>query len=142
MFLFFFSQTDCFYFTGDTASMDGEGYISIVGRSKDMINRGGENVYPSEIEAVLLQHENVMDAQVVGAEDSRLGEVVAVYLKVKNDKGDDSIKELKDHCEAQLSAFKVPKHWKIVEAYPQTLSGKVMKYVLREQAKTDFELRL
>merc|ERR1712170_245483 len=93
------------YYTGDTASMDEEGYIKIVGRSKDMINRGGENVYPSEIEAVLLQHDNVLDAQVVGAPDSRLGEVVAVYLKLKKDEGEISLQELKDHCNSQLSAF-------------------------------------
>lgn len=107
-----------------------------------MINRGGENVYPSEIEAVLLQHENVIDAQVVGAPDARLSEVVAVYLKVRNDNGDATLAELRAHCEAELAAYKIPKHWKIVTEYPQTLSGKVQKYLLREQTKKDFKLRL
>ena len=110
-----------------------------------MINRGGENVYPSEIENVLIKHDQVVDAQVVGAPDSRLGEVVAVYLKVKGvDKAKESvfIDELKEFGGKELAGYKIPKHWKIVEEYPLTLSGKVKKFELRDWSIKDFDLRI
>lgn len=136
------------FHTGDLVSMDEQGYLKITGRSKDMIIRGGENVYPSEIENILLQHEDVLDAQIVGAPDYRLGEVVAAYIRVKDvvkdsQKSDESvIADLKAHCSQHLAKFKVPIHWKIIDAYPATLSGKVKKFELRERCKQDFDLIL
>lgn len=134
------------YHTGDLAEMDEEGYIKIVGRIKDMIIRGGENVYPSEIEDVILGHEDILDVQVVGAPDYRLGEVVAAYLRINDSakgKSDEEVVEsVKALCQEKLAKFKIPIHWKILDVYPATLSGKVKKFELRDRCKEDFELKL
>ena len=134
------------YHTGDLAQMDHEGYVKIVGRIKDMIIRGGENVYPSEIEDVILGHEDILDVQVVGAPDYRLGEVVAAYLRINDSakgKSDEEVVEsVKALCQEKLAKFKIPVHWKILDVYPATLSGKVKKFELRDRCKEDFELKL
>ena len=134
------------YHTGDLVEMDSEGYIKIVGRIKDMIIRGGENVYPSELENIILQHEDVLDVQVVGALDYRLGEVVAAYIRVsdsaKEKSEEEVIEGLKKFCADEMAKFKIPKHWKILDVYPATLSGKVKKFELRDRCKDDFDLNL
>ena len=140
------------YHTGDLATMDESGYIKIVGRLKDMIIRGGENVYPSEIENCLLKHKDVLDVQVVGAPDYRLGEVVVAYVRVRDGvldthhssgrTEDQIIKNLKEFCQPLLAKYKIPKHWKILDAYPATLSGKVKKFMLRERCLKDFDLEI
>lgn len=140
------------YHTGDLAEMDEEGYIKIVGRIKDMLIRGGENVYPSEIESILLQHEDILDAQIVAAPDFRLGEVPAAYIRLKENSevqekwgklGEEKlIEELRNHCGEELAKFKIPQYWKFVEVYPTTLSGKVKKYELRDRCVGDFGIEM
>ena len=124
--------------------MDEEGYIKIVGRIKDMIIRGGENIYPSEIESTILQHSHALDAQVIAVADERLGEVPAAYVRLnesaKSLSHEQILKDLKSHCSTKLAKYKVPEYWKIVESYPATLSGKVKKFEMRNASKKDFDL--
>jgi fatty-acyl-CoA synthase len=118
--------------TGDLATMRADGYINIVGRVKDMIIRGGENIYPAEIEAFLMRHPQIAEAQIVGVPDPFMGEDVAALIKLKAGEtlGEDAVRE---YCKAGISRHKVPKIIRFVEAYPLTMSGKVQKFVLREQ---------
>ncbi len=119
--------------TGDLAVMDGSGYFNIVGRAKDLVIRGGENIYPREIEEVLFQHPAVASAQVVGVPDARMGEELMAWLVLREgadlDEGD-----LRSFCSERLSHFKVPRYWKAVEEYPMTVTGKVQKFRMREVA--------
>lgn len=119
--------------TGDLATMDNNGYVRIVGRLKEMIIRGGENIYPREIEEFLLRHSKVMQAQVVGVPDRFFGEeLVAVVIPNPGEQlGED---ELRDYCKGQISHQKVPRYFQFVESYPLTASGKVQKFVLRQNA--------
>jgi fatty-acyl-CoA synthase len=116
--------------SGDLAVMRPDGYINIIGRVKDMIIRGGENIYPAEIEAFLMRHPAVAEAQIIGVPDSFMGEEVAAVLKLKSDVTED---ELRAYCKANISRHKVPKYFRFVTAYPLTMSGKVQKFILREQ---------
>lgn len=118
--------------TGDLATMDQNGYIRIVGRLKEMIIRGGENIYPREIEELLLRHPKVLAAQVVGVPDRFFGEELAALIipKANEQIGED---ELKEFCRAQISHQKVPRYIQFVASYPTTASGKVQKYLLRQQ---------
>lgn len=117
--------------TGDLAKMDEEGYVNIVGRSKDMIIRGGENVYPREIEEFLYAHPAVEDVQVVGVPDKRLGEEICAWVVVKEGETITS-EDLRDYCREQIARFKVPRYVRIVEAFPLTVTGKVQKFKMRE----------
>ncbi len=125
-------DADGWYHTGDLASMDARGYCRIEGRLKDMIIRGGENIYPREIEDVLFAHPSVADVAVVGIPDDRWGEQVAAFVRIN---GDDvpTPAELSAHVRGQLAGFKVPRTWVFVEAFPLTGSGKIQKFVLRDQ---------
>ncbi|HEY3597793.1 MAG TPA: AMP-binding protein [Paraburkholderia sp.] len=118
--------------TGDLGSMDAHGYCSIRGRLKDMIIRGGENIYPREIEDVLVTHPDVADAAVVGVPDDKWGEVVVAFIRaVSGAQLNDA--QLFDYCRERLASFKTPRHWRFVESFPQTPSGKIQKFVLRAQ---------
>jgi fatty-acyl-CoA synthase len=120
--------------TGDLGSMDADGYCRIQGRLKDMIIRGGENIYPREIEDVLFTHPAVASASVVGIGDQELGEVPAAFVQLKpglSASGD----ELTAFCRQHLAVYKVPRIWRFVEQFPQTASGKIQKFVLRDQFK-------
>lgn len=120
--------------TGDLGSMDEEGYVRITGRLKDMIIRGGENIYPREIEEFLYTHPAVRDVQVVGVPDEKYGEKVAAFIQLQpNEKVTE--KEIKQYCEGKIARFKIPEHVFFVDAYPMTASGKIQKYKLRENAK-------
>jgi fatty-acyl-CoA synthase len=123
---------DGWYHTGDLASMDERGYCRIEGRLKDMIIRGGENIYPREIETVLFEHPGVAEIAVVGIPDDRWGEQVAAFVRLT---GDDrpTTAELSNFVRERLAAFKVPRCWVFVDAFPLTGSGKIQKFVLREQ---------
>jgi fatty-acyl-CoA synthase len=117
--------------TGDLAVMRADGYINIVGRVKDMIIRGGENIYPAEIEAFLMRHTKIAEAQVVGIPDQFMGEEVCALVRVKS--GEEmSEDEIREYCRAGISRHKVPKFFRFVESFPLTASGKVQKFVLRE----------
>ena len=125
--------------TGDLASMDEEGYVVITGRIKDMIIRGGENIYPKEIEEYLRAHPAVSDVAVYGVASPKYGEEVAAAVKLKPG-GDCQAEELKQYCRGNISKFKIPKYVKFVAEFPLTASGKIQKYLLREKAGEDFGL--
>lgn len=125
-------DNDGWLHTGDLASMDDRGYCRIEGRLKDMIIRGGENIYPREIEGVLFAHPDVADVAVVGVPDDIWGEQVAAFIRPKPGQAPDP-DELRAHCLSRVARHKVPHHWVIVESLPLTPSGKVQKYRLREQ---------
>jgi fatty-acyl-CoA synthase len=117
--------------TGDLATMDGEGYLNIVGRSKDMVIRGGENVYPREIEEFLYTHEDVSDVAVVGVPDERYGEELCAWVIARPGAtlDDDGVRE---YCRGRLAHFKVPRYVLFVEEFPMTVTGKVQKFKMRE----------
>ncbi len=119
--------------TGDLATMDAEGYVNIVGRLKDTIIRGGENIAPREVEAALHAHPAVSEAQVVGVPSRKYGEEVMAWVRLRPGAAAGE-EELVAHCRQRLAAFKVPRHWRFVEAFPMTVTGKVQKYRLREMA--------
>ena len=125
--------------TGDLATMDEEGYVNIVGRSKDMILRGGENVYPREIEEFLYTHPAVADVQVIGVPDEKYGEEIMAWVVLKQGK-DATIDELREYCQGQISHYKIPRYWKLVDSFPMTVSGKVQKFKLREAAIAELDL--
>ncbi len=119
--------------TGDLAVMDENGYCRVTGRLKDMIIRGGENIYPREIEEFLYSHPNVLDVQVVGIPDSVYGEEVMAWIILKE--GEKATAEdIKEYCKGKISKHKIPKYIEFTESYPMTASGKIQKFKLREQA--------
>ena len=122
--------------TGDLARMDDAGYVSIVGRIKDMIIRGGENVYPREVEEFLHTHPDVADAQVVGVPSARYGEEVMAWVKPRPGAALDG-DALAAFCRGAIATCKIPRYWKIVEGFPMTVTGKVQKYRMREIAAAE-----
>jgi fatty-acyl-CoA synthase len=118
--------------TGDLATMDERGYCRIVGRLKDMIIRGGENLFPAEIEEVLYRHPSVAEAAVVGLPDDHWGEVVGAFIRPRDPAAPPKISELRSHLRACLSPQKTPTKWYAVDGYPLTGSGKIQKFVIRE----------
>ena len=125
--------------TGDLAVMDEEGYVRITGRAKDMIIRGGENVYPREIEEFLYTHPEISDVQVYGVPDEKYGERVAAAVKLRPD-SDLTAEDIKDYCCQSIAYYKVPEYVDFVEEYPMTASGKIQKYKLREAAVERYDL--
>jgi fatty-acyl-CoA synthase len=117
--------------TGDLAVMDEDGYVRITGRAKDMIIRGGENVYPREVEEFLYTHPDVSDVQVYGVPDEKYGEQVAAAVKVRPG-ANLTAEDVKDYCRESIAYYKVPEYVDFVEEYPMTASGKIQKYKLRE----------
>ena len=119
--------------SGDVAVMDDEGYVNIVGRIKDMIIRGGENISPREIEEYLHTHPGVSQAQVIGIPSAKYGEEVMAWVKVKPGatltQGD-----LESYCKGRIATYKMPRYWKFVTAFPMTVTGKVQKFRMRELA--------
>ncbi|KAM7370415.1 hypothetical protein PAMP_009967 [Pampus punctatissimus] len=131
---------DRWYKTGDIGSMDEYSYCRIEGRIKDMIIRGGENIYPAEIEELLHTHPKVKEAQVVGVEDYRLGEEVCACIKLV-DGQDSTVEEIRDYCKGQISHFKIPRYVVFVTSYPLTITGKIQKHKLREEAEEQLGLK-
>ena len=125
-------KQDRWMHTGDIATMDEAGYVRIVGRSKDMLIRGGENVYPREIEDFLYTNPKVDQVEVVGVPDPKFGEEIAACIKLGEGKRA-TAEEIREFCRGQLSYFKIPRYVFFVEEFPMTVTGKVQKYVLREQ---------
>ena len=117
--------------TGDLATMDDDGYLRIVGRIKDMIIRGGENIYPREIEEFLYTHPNVADVQVIGVPSVRYGEEVMAWIKPKPGTQLDA-DSLTTFCRGDIATYKIPRYWKIVDEFPLTVTGKVQKFRMRE----------
>lgn len=117
--------------TGDLATMDEDGYIKVVGRSKDMVIRGGENIYPVEIENYLYRHPKISDVQVVGVPDKKYGEVLAAWIIAR--KGEQLTEdEVKQFCKDNIAHYKVPQYFRFVEEYPMTITGKIQKYKITE----------
>jgi acyl-CoA synthetase (AMP-forming)/AMP-acid ligase II len=125
-------DADGWLHTGDLASMDERGYCQIGGRLKDMIIRGGENIYPREIEQVLFEHPAVADVAVVGVPDAKWGEQVAAFVRPAPGRTPDP-EELFAYCREHLAPHKTPRYWTVLEEFPQTPSGKIQKFVLRER---------
>ena len=119
--------------TGDLATIDDEGYVNIVGRIKDMIIRGGENIYPKEIEAFLLTHPKVNNVQVIGVPDEKYGEAVMAWIKV-HEGVRITEQELIDFCKGKIAHYKIPKYFKFVEECPKTVTGKIRKVEMREKS--------
>uniref|UniRef100_T1IQX2 Medium-chain acyl-CoA ligase ACSF2, mitochondrial n=1 Tax=Strigamia maritima TaxID=126957 RepID=T1IQX2_STRMM len=131
---------DGWYRTGDLATVDEAGYFKIVGRMKDMINRGGEKIYPREIEEFLHTHPKIAETHVVGVPDERLGEELCAWVKLKA--GETlTTEEVKAFCKGNLSQFKIPRYIKFVDKFPLTVTGKVQKFIIRDQATTELKLK-
>lgn len=120
--------------TGDIATVDEDGYYSIVGRCKDMIIRGGENIYPREIEEYIFTHECVRDVQVAGIPDEKYGEIVGAFIIKKDGYEDITESDIREYCIGNIARYKVPKKVFFVDEYPLTASGKILKYKLGEMA--------
>ncbi|MDQ3717508.1 MAG: AMP-binding protein [Actinomycetota bacterium] len=118
--------------TGDLATMDADGYLNIVGRIKDMVIRGGENVYPREIEEFLYTHPDIVDAQVIGVPDEKYGEELMAWIQLREGAEELTVARLRDFCVGKLAHYKVPRYVKIVTEFPMTVTGKVRKVEMRE----------
>jgi fatty-acyl-CoA synthase len=125
--------------TGDLATMDDEGYVNIVGRIKDMIIRGGENIYPREIEEYLYTHPDVSDVQVIGVPSARYGEEVMAWIKPREG-ATLSDADLDAYCRGKIATYKIPRYWKLVDGFPMTVTGKIQKFRMREQAVEELGL--
>jgi fatty-acyl-CoA synthase len=126
--------------TGDLGVIDEDGYCNIVGRVKDMIIRGGENIYPREIEEFLFRHPAVLDVAVVGVPDAKYGEAVCACIQVRVGMLVTE-EEVQEFCRAQIAHYKVPRYVRFVTGFPLTISGKVQKYLIREQLRAELDLR-
>jgi fatty-acyl-CoA synthase len=118
--------------TGDLATMDEQGYVNIVGRLKDMVIRGGENVYPREIEEFLYSHPKIQDVQVIGVPDPRYGEEICAWIKLKGGQTA-TPEEIREFCKGQIAHYKIPRYIEFVPEFPMTITGKIQKFVMREQ---------
>lgn len=132
-------DADSWMHTGDLATMDAEGYVNIVGRIKDMVIRGGENIYPREIEEFLYRHPAVQDVQVVGVPDKKYGEELCAWIVVRPGMQTDE-DAIRAFCQGQIAHYKIPKYIRFVDAFPMTVTGKVQKFRIREQMKQDLHL--
>jgi fatty-acyl-CoA synthase len=126
--------------TGDLAVMDEDGYINIVGRIKDMIIRGGENIYPREIEEFLYTHPKISDVQVIGVPDAKYGEEIMAWVKLR-DGETATTEELREYCRGRVAYYKIPRYVKFVDVFPTTVTGKIQKFVMREQSIKELDLK-
>ncbi len=125
--------------TGDLARLDAEGYCNIVGRIKDMVIRGGENVYPREIEEFLYRHPAIQDVQVIGVPDAKYGEELCAWVKLKPGQAA-TAEDIRAFCRGQIAHYKIPRYVKFVDGFPMTVTGKIQKYVMREQMTRELGL--
>ena len=117
--------------TGDLATLDADGYCNIVGRLKDMVIRGGENVYPREVEEFLFRHPKVEEVQVVGVPDAKYGEELCAWIKLRPGESA-TAEEIRGFCQGQIAHYKIPRYVKFVDGFPMTVTGKVQKFIMRE----------
>jgi fatty-acyl-CoA synthase len=120
--------------TGDLATMDDVGYVNIVGRIKDMIIRGGENVYPREIEEFLYSHPDIVDVQVIGVPDVRYGEEIMAWVKVRPGSAGLTVDDVRSYCQGRIAHFKIPRYVHVADDFPMTVTGKIQKFKMRETA--------
>jgi fatty-acyl-CoA synthase len=126
--------------TGDLATMDVDGYVNIVGRIKDMIIRGGENVYPREIEEFLYTHPKISDIQVIGVPDLKYGEEIVAWIKLKPGE-EATFEEIRAFCQGQIAHYKIPRHVLFVDSFPMTVTGKIQKYLMRQRTIEELGLQ-
>ena len=117
---------------GDLATIDDQGYCNIVGRLKDMVIRGGENIYPREIEELLYQHATIQDVQCIGVPDAKYGEELCACV-IAREAEQVTEQDVRDFCAGRIARFKIPRYVRFMAGYPMTVTGKVAKYLLREQ---------
>jgi fatty-acyl-CoA synthase len=134
-------DADGWMHTGDLATMDADGYLNIVGRSKDLVIRGGENVYPREVEEFLYTHPDIADVQVIGVPDARYGEELMAWIVPRRDALVDA-QAVRAYCDGKIARFKVPRYVKLVDAFPMTVTGKVQKFKMREAAIEELGLEV
>jgi fatty-acyl-CoA synthase len=127
--------------TGDLATLDAQGYCNIVGRVKDLIIRGGENISPREIEEYLYRHPRIQDVQVFGIPDARYGEVVCAWIRLKDTEQCDA-ESIRAFCAGQIAHYKVPQHIRFVSEFPMTVTGKIQKFVMRERMIAELSLHI
>ena len=127
--------------TGDLATLDEEGYVNIVGRIKDMVIRGGENLYPREIEEFLYRHPKIQDVQVFGIPDQRYGEELCAWVRLRDGEEAEAA-EIREFCAGQIAHYKIPRHIKFVDDFPMTVTGKIQKFAMREQMIAELGLVL
>jgi fatty-acyl-CoA synthase len=120
--------------TGDLAVMDDEGYLNITGRIKDMVIRGGENVYPREIEEFLYTHPDILDAQVIGVPDDRYGEELMVWVRMKEGAHPLTAEAVREFCQGKLAHYKIPRYVHVVDEFPMTVTGKIRKVEMRQKS--------
>ena len=132
-------DADGWMHTGDLAVMDDEGYVNIVGRIKDMIIRGGENVYPREVEEFLYSHPDVVEVQVIGVPDARYGEEIMAWVQLR-DGADTTAADIKDFCRGTIAHYKVPRYVRFTDAFPMTITGKIQKFKMRETSIAELGL--
>jgi fatty-acyl-CoA synthase len=132
-------DADGWMHTGDLATFDDEGYCNIVGRSKDVVIRGGENIYPREVEEFLYRHPKIQDVQCVGVPDPKYGEELCACVILRPG-ATATAEEIRDFCRGEIAHYKIPRYVKIVDAFPMTVTGKVQKYLLREQLSREMGL--
>ncbi|MEC3916269.1 AMP-binding protein [Nocardia sp. CDC160] len=118
--------------TGDLATMDADGYVAITGRIKDMVIRGGENIYPREIEEFLYTHPDILDAQVIGVPDAKYGEELMAWIRMRPGATPLTAESLREYCTGQLAHFKIPRYVHLVDEFPMTVTGKIRKVEMRE----------
>ena len=126
--------------TGDLAEMDVDGYVNIVGRIKDMIIRGGENVYPREIEEFLYGHPRIRDVQVIGVPDERYGEEIMAWVQTE-DGAEITVEEVREYCQGKIAHYKIPRYVAVTQDFPMTVTGKIQKFKLRDDAVERFGLQ-
>jgi fatty-acyl-CoA synthase len=120
--------------TGDLAVMDDDGYLSITGRIKDMVIRGGENIYPREVEEFLYTHPDILDAQVIGVPDAKYGEELMVWIRLRAGAAPITPESLREFCTGKLAHYKIPRYVHITEDFPMTVTGKIRKVEMREKS--------
>jgi len=132
-------DADGWMHTGDLATMDAEGYVNIVGRIKDMVIRGGENIYPREVEEFLYRHPAVSDVQVIGVPDAKYGEELCAWIILKP--GVTATEEdIRSFCRGSIAHYKVPRHVRFVQGFPMTITGKIQKFVMRDMMKRELQV--
>jgi fatty-acyl-CoA synthase len=126
--------------TGDIGVMDEDGYVRITGRIKDMVIRGGENIYPREIEEFLLTHPDVQDAQVIGVPDERYGEELCAWVQVRSGAQPLTAESVREFATGKLAHYKIPRYVRVVDEFPMTVTGKVRKVEMRETSTQELGL--
>ena len=126
--------------SGDLATMDDEGYLNIVGRSKDMVIRGGENVYPREIEEFLYTHPDIVDAQVIGVPDARYGEELCAWVRMREGAEPLTAEAVREFAAGKLAHYKIPRYLHLTDEFPMTVTGKVRKVEMRDKSVADLGL--